>query len=421
MTKSIISWSKSPQINVKLCPAIPHEHHQIGLIEIWNQILEASIIKQLYGKTHISAKYWAMAYLDIIEKTNILPSIHQPQCTPYQQWTGTTVDFIKYPMVPFGTIVMAHKPVHLQGKLEDHAIPTYAVGTSINHQEGLILFNPDTKLPIIRRSYKLMGTNIPVPVSTTLHCNFEPTDEPPVILPPSEPHFDPPPPPADSHITSFDYLLNTTHIDPDDNYTYRTCRTEIVDYSDGNGPIIVAYRKRLTPDGKRTIRTKDDDQPYQIQDIVNMTASHTIKTSFASLTPTPPTMYNRYLLEAPSAYTTYLGAKASKSSFVLAPGSAPRNMTDLYNLSDLDPDKAGYLAAKDAELASLNKMLTFHAVDQQAIEWKNIGRSRLIFTKKYNSDGSFDKYKCRLVFRGDRWKDFYNNKTYAGTVMSDSV
>ena len=44
-----------------------------------------------------------------------------------------------------------------------------------------------------------------------------------------------------------------------------------------------------------------------------------------------------------------------------------------------------------------------------------------MYTKKYHPDGTFDKYKARLVFRGDKWYDLYNNKTYAGTVMSESV
>ena len=43
------------------------------------------------------------------------------------------------------------------------------------------------------------------------------------------------------------------------------------------------------------------------------------------------------------------------------------------------------------------------------------------FPKKFNSDGSFLKYKCRIVFRGDRWKDYWHNKTYSGTVIADSV
>ena len=47
--------------------------------------------------------------------------------------------------------------------------------------------------------------------------------------------------------------------------------------------------------------------------------------------------------------------------------------------------------------------------------------SKIVFTKKYHPDGSFDKYKSRIVFRGDRRYDLHANKTYAGTVMSETV
>ena len=48
-----------------------------------------------------------------------------------------------------------------------------------------------------------------------------------------------------------------------------------------------------------------------------------------------------------------------------------------------------------------------------------IGMSKKVFTKKRNPEGSFNKYKSRIVFRSDRWYDLYNNKAYAGTFFPD--
>ena len=42
-------------------------------------------------------------------------------------------------------------------------------------------------------------------------------------------------------------------------------------------------------------------------------------------------------------------------------------------------------------------------------------------SKKPHTYGTFDKYKCRIAFRGDMFFDFYCNKTYAGTVMTEMV
>jgi hypothetical protein len=50
-----------------------------------------------------------------------------------------------------------------------------------------------------------------------------------------------------------------------------------------------------------------------------------------------------------------------------------------------------------------------------------IGNSKFVYIKKFHPDANFDKYKARLVFRGDKWYDVYNNKPYAGTVMTESV
>ena len=58
---------------------------------------------------------------------------------------------------------------------------------------------------------------------------------------------------------------------------------------------------------------------------------------------------------------------------------------------------------------------------EEQMKTTKIDMSRCVFTKKYHPDGTFDKYKCCIVFRGDRWYDLYSNKKYAGCMMSESV
>ena len=60
-------------------------------------------------------------------------------------------------------------------------------------------------------------------------------------------------------------------------------------------------------------------------------------------------------------------------------------------------------------------------IDKKIISKNLILPSMLIYDKQYNPDGSFKKYKCRLVIRGDKWFDVYNMNTYASTVKSESV
>jgi hypothetical protein len=103
---------------------------------------------------------------------------------------------------------------------------------------------------------------------------------------------------------------------------------------------------------------------------------------------------------------------------------APRTMRELSKFDDLDPDKTGYRDALNSELESLRSMNVYNSSDLlniDSVPQHKVGSSKLIFSKKLHPDGSFDKYKCRLVFRGDRWVDFFNNKTYSGTVRSETV
>ena len=84
---------------------------------------------------------------------------------------------------------------------------------------------------------------------------------------------------------------------------------------------------------------------------------------------------------------------------------APRTMRELNKLDDLDPDKQGYRDALNSELDSLRTMDVYNSSDQldiATVPQHKIGSSKLIFSKKLHPDGTFDKYKCRLVFRGDR-------------------
>ena len=47
--------------------------------------------------------------------------------------------------------------------------------------------------------------------------------------------------------------------------------------------------------------------------------------------------------------------------------------------------------------------------------------SKCIFSIQYKPDGTFDKYKCRIVARGDMLRTSPETDLYAGTVRSDSM
>ena len=64
----------------------------------------------------------------------------------------------------------------------------------------------------------------------------------------------------------------------------------------------------------------------------------------------------------------------------------------------------GYLDAVRSEMASMDSMNAFQdlVVPLADIPRSKIISSKFIFDAKFNPDGTFQKYKCRLVARGDR-------------------
>jgi hypothetical protein len=73
------------------------------------------------------------------------------------------------------------------------------------------------------------------------------------------------------------------------------------------------------------------------------------------------------------------------------------------------PERAGYEASLEDEcqsywdnLAVIEEPSNF---DWSTIDKDQMGDLMIIFSKKKLADGTFEKYKCRIVFRGDRWKN----------------
>ena len=417
VTVAIEKWAASCDPPIELQPCIPHEHHSIGDIERFNQTMGDAIFKKLYGQKHLSVQYWGMAYTDYIMKANFMGSLHGPKECPYELWTGKHPDLIKLPMIPFGSVVMAHVPKDLQTTSGPKSIRTYAVGTALGHQGGLRLFNPLTKREVIRRTYKILGPETQsldrpeYELSADGDVTLAPVSEATVLV---------------SHdVLDYKYLIGTLHRDVDFELTlFKTMDVVEETFDETEGPVIVAYRRRVTETGKLLPMTEDEEYPYHIHDVVLMTAEyatdHPDKVSKAvkvQLTSLLCTMGSDKNHPTDSRLGTPLATDYWK-------GRLPRSIAQVLSMPLHHPDRAGFLAATTAEIKSLRDMETWdpaEVLSPEQMKISGIGMSRCVFTKKYHPDGSFDKYKCRIVFRGDRWYDLYCNKTYAGCVMSETV
>ena len=147
----------NPSGRIELQGCIPYEHGQIGEVERSHRTLQDSTVKALHNKPHLEPKCWGMAYLDCLFKHNSFPKESLANRTPISFWDESPVDLLTTPYIPFGSIVMAHIPVELQTVLGGRSFRTYSVGCAPNHKGGLLLFNPQTKRYIIRRTFKILG------------------------------------------------------------------------------------------------------------------------------------------------------------------------------------------------------------------------------------------------------------------------
>ena len=410
VTAPIKRWAGLCEPPIELQPCIPHEHHSIGDIERFNQTLENAVFKKMYGRRHLSVQYWGMAYEDYIMKANFMGSVHGPMQCPYQLWTGKHPDALKLPMIPFGSVVMAHVPLDQQTTDGPRSVLHHAVGTSLGHLGGLRLLNPVTKRIVVRRTYKVLGPE-PQPYTIPVYEISADGDvtEQPVSVDTND---------LSGDVNEYKYLINTIHLDPDDGEYYKV--TDVVEetYDDTEGPLIVAYRRHVSKTGKHLKKTSEDDYPIHIGDIVQYTAEHAIARP-DQISKESAKLVAHHVLAYRATSTP-----SGKQPEIDWSRRLPRTLQQVLNMSTTCLDRAGFLEATAAEINSLRDMGTWdpdETLDEDQMKTSKVGMSRCVFSKKYHPDGTFDKYKCRIVFRGDKWYDLYCNKTYAGCVMSETV
>ena len=99
--------------------------------------------------------------------------------------------------------------------------------------------------------------------------------------------------------------------------------------------------------------------------------------------------------------------------------TAPRSMKEALS----NAHRQSWIEAKDKECNSFKERQTYITprIPIADIPKDLIIPSKMVFDIKKHPDGSFDKFKCRIVARGDRWKDVYRQDTYAGTARTESI
>jgi hypothetical protein len=121
---------------------------------------------------------------------------------------------------------------------------------------------------------------------------------------------------------------------------------------------------------------------------------------------------------------TLLTAALGKVNISTSPSSSPLPAVPLSVSQALDSlEWKSWMNVTSVELESLKKMSVWHTplIPFKDIPKQKIIPSKIIFVRKYNADGTCQKYKASLCARGDRWQEALGVETYAGTVKSESM
>ena len=128
--------------------SIPFEHDTVRLIERTHRTLQEMTVKDLAFKPHLSSAYWGFPYQHNATLHNITSGNNNS--SPYHLWHGTPFDLIKTPILPFGSIVTAHRPLADQTALSGRSREAIFVGIAPTYAGGITTPATFKSLKIIR-------------------------------------------------------------------------------------------------------------------------------------------------------------------------------------------------------------------------------------------------------------------------------
>jgi hypothetical protein len=160
-------WAASHDIIFQ--PSIPFEHNTVRVVERTHRTLQEMVVKVLAHKLHLTFEYWAMAYMHCVDLHNILPD-RDTGISPFERFHGRAPDLSFSPILPFGSVVMAHIPLCHQTALSGRSIETIYVGRAPLHRDAILVFNPKTKRILVRHSFKYLSEDEPLSTTYVFGC-----------------------------------------------------------------------------------------------------------------------------------------------------------------------------------------------------------------------------------------------------------
>jgi hypothetical protein len=406
--------------HVTLHIGIPYEHQSLGLVERFNRTMSEAKDKKMQ-QPHIKPSYWCLAYTDSVDMWNSCPTPAHPTLSPYQLYDKVTPDALASPFLPWGTHVVGHIPLVNQTTHSLRGKEYLYVGRDTDNFGAIQLLNPQTKRVITRRTFKVMGSH-PVKhmaFTTPINLLFDPVADAaddPAPAPPAD-NADPAPPadnaPGIPVLPPVELNTHSLHYRPVNKLDAHPSQRR---YYDNIGRSFA----ELADDGRQTAQ-------WIIHDVVCATNNRKALyyKYYDAFLPSPPTDVDEFEYSLCSIINRQtwarfdVGELTTRAIKLSQKKKLPRNFEQMLR----HPDAQALLAAFLVEHQSwvdhgAIKNLT---VDPNTIPPELIGDLMILWDAKYHVDGTFDKWKCRIVFRGDKWINTTGMATYASSAESKAL
>ena len=430
--------------------AIPYHHFTTGDAERFIRTATELYWKNTRTLPNYDERLWNSGMDASTDSYNSSPTSLHPDTTPYIMYDKFHVDAFKTPILPFGTLVVAQYPLSLQTTLTGRGFEAMVIGRAANYHDGIKLFNIKTKRSVIRNTYKVLNEDQSIhgflydkPIVLEISPNNEIPDNNtlPLSTIQSQPStldlpamIDIPPPVLPTSVTTPDSSISnpmtlTPSLDSipkevnanEEEYTElnkSTCRKDAIPYFD--------YIDKLF--GEKGVADHTYSQIWQICAVVAaVDHPRTYYFKYYAHGKTRPSDDNDYeytlckvLLTSDWADFNIGKAIAHAVARRLTYPDMPQDFWGMVKHKD-----QGYFLSFLDEIKSwkdTNSVLpNFNDIDWDSIDPALIGDLMLIPDLKIKPNGEIDKYKCRMVFRGDRWKNPGTYNSFANSIDADSL
>jgi len=95
--------------------------------------------------------------------------------SPYYSWHNKAFDFKLNPVLPFGSVIAAHRPLADQTTLSGRSIEAIFIGIAHSHANAVVLFNPASKRSFVRHSFKYLSDELPPTSYTDVYFTHNPS------------------------------------------------------------------------------------------------------------------------------------------------------------------------------------------------------------------------------------------------------